>query len=146
MKWKPPLPWGEENKRLIKESVARILAEREEILFAYLFGSFVHDPRFHDLDVGIYLREDAYAFPGPEGTFDLEMAVGLELEKNLGYPADVKVLNRASVALCHAVTNGTVLFSRDEGQRLNWVEKTWDHYLDMRYFLRSSLFDLLGVE
>ena len=136
----------EESKQLIKESLTRILAGREEILFAYLFGSFVHDPGFHDLDVGIYLREDAFPFPGPRGAFDLEIAAGLDLEKNLGYPVDVKVLNQAPVALCHAATNGTVLFSRDEAQRLRWVDTPWDRYLDMRHFFRSSLLDLLDAK
>jgi predicted nucleotidyltransferase len=136
----------EGDKQPVLENITRILSKRQEILFAYLFGSFVHDTGFHDVDVGIYLREDVSPFPGPGETFALEVAVGLELEKNLGYPADVKVLNRAPVALCHAVTGGRVLLSRDETKRLSWVERTWSRYLDMRYFFRSSLLDLLGTE
>jgi len=136
----------DEEKLVIQERLAVILAGRQEILFAYLFGSFVHDPGFHDLDVGIFIREDAAALRSPDKTFDYEMDVGVILEKNLGYPVDVKGLNRAPVALCHAATDGRVLFSRDEATRLDWVERTWNRYLDMRYFIRSSLLDLLGTE
>ncbi|WP_353928638.1 hypothetical protein [Desulfofundulus kuznetsovii] len=37
-----------------------------------------------------------------------------------------------------------MLFSRDNEVRYEWVEKTWDVYLDMQYFLRNSLRDLLS--
>ncbi|MDA8337518.1 MAG: nucleotidyltransferase domain-containing protein [Peptococcaceae bacterium] len=137
---------GKEDRQRLQESLARLLAGRGEILFAYLFGSFVHDPGFHDLDAGIYLREDVLPSTSPDGTLGYETALGIDLEKNLGYPVDVKVLNHAPVALCHAVTNGLVLLSRNEEARFSWVEGTWDRYLDMRHFFRSSLLDLLGVE
>jgi len=135
----------EEDKRLIQESMACVLAGRQEILFAYLFGSFVHDPGFHDVDVGIYLREEDFAALRMRDAFDFETSLAVALEKTVPYPVDVKVLNQAPVALGHAVTNGRVLLSRDEATRLAWVEGIWGRYLDMAYFFRSSLLDLLGA-
>lgn len=135
-----------EDKQFIQEKTTRILTEYKEILFAYLFGSFVHDPGFHDLDIGIYLREDAFPSICPKGTLAFETSLGVVMEKDLGYPVDIKVLNEKPVAICHAVTNGRLLLSRDEPTRFNWVEKTWDRYLDMGHFFRTSLLDLLGTK
>jgi len=59
---------------------------------------------------------------------------------------DVKVLNYAPAPLCHSVSSGEVLFSRDEETRWDWMEKTWSIYLDMQCFLRNNLLDLLTYE
>lgn len=135
---------GKTEKALVLQRLAGFLSGYEEISFAYIFGSFVHDPGFHDLDIGVYLVGDAFDALYEKTAFDYEFQMGASLEKLLNYPVDVKVLNRASVPLCYAVTQGKLLFSRDEPARYAWVEKTWDYYLDMKYFLKSSLFDLLN--
>lgn len=136
---------GEKEKALVFRKLAGLLSGYDELLFAYIFGSFVHGPGFHDLDIGVYLAGDSYDSLCKKTAFDYELQMGADLEKFLPYPVDVKVLNRAPVPLCYAVTQGKLLFSRDEPARYAWVEKTWDYYLDMQYFLRSSLFDLLSV-
>jgi hypothetical protein len=51
------------------------------------------------------------------------------------------VLNHAPVPLCHSASGGEVIFSRNEELRYEWVEKTWDMYLDMQYFLWNNLLD-----
>jgi hypothetical protein len=79
-----------------------------------------------------------------EKALEYELSLGAELEREIHYPVDIKVLNYAPVTLCHSVTRGKVLFSRDNEVRYEWVEKTWDVYLDMQYFLRNSLRDLLS--
>lgn len=135
---------GEEEKALVLQRLAGFVSGYDEISFAYIFGSFVHDPGFHDLDIGVYLVGDIFYALYEKTTFDYEFQMGVSLEKLLNYPVDVKVLNRAPVPLCYAVTQGKLLFSRDEPARYAWVEKTWDYYLDMKYFLKSSLFDLLN--
>lgn len=137
---------GETEKALVLQKLTGFLTGYDEIVFAYIFGSFVHDPGFHDLDIGVYLAGDAHDALCKETAFDYELQMGADLEKFISYPVDIKVLNRAPVPLCYAATQGEVLMSRDEPARYAWVEKTWDFYLDMKYFLRTSLFDLLSVE
>lgn len=40
------------------DSLAASLAGREEIVFAYVHGSFLEDGPFRDLDIGVHVRED----------------------------------------------------------------------------------------
>ncbi|MGQ9825219.1 MAG: nucleotidyltransferase domain-containing protein [Desulfotomaculales bacterium] len=131
------------KREKITRQLKHLLAKRREIIFAYLFGSFLTDPCFRDLDIGIYLREETVP---RERALEYELSLGAELEQEIHYPVDVKVLNYAPVPLCHSVSGGEVIFSRNEGVRYDWVEKTWDMYLDMQYFLRNNLLDLLGPE
>ncbi|MCD6094662.1 nucleotidyltransferase domain-containing protein, partial [bacterium] len=44
------------SKKAVKEAIRAVLKNHEEILFAYLHGSFVKKDAFHDIDVAIYLE------------------------------------------------------------------------------------------
>lgn len=134
---------NEQNKMNIYGRLKQLLLERKEITFAYVFGSFVTDPFFRDIDIGVYLQEENIA---RVRALEYELALGAGLETEIHYPLDIKVLNHAPVPLCHSVSGGLLLFSRNEDLRYEWVEKTWDTYLDMEYFLRNNLWDLLLSE
>ncbi|OAT79386.1 nucleotidyltransferase domain-containing protein [Desulfotomaculum copahuensis] len=134
---------NEQEKTNISDRIKRLLIERKEISFAYLFGSFVTDPFFRDIDAGVYLQAENMS---PKQTLDYELSLGAGLEGEIHYPLDIKVLNYAPVPLCHSASSGVLLFSRNEDMRFEWVERTWDMYLDMEYFLRSNLRDLLLPE
>lgn len=130
----------EHERKEVARRLEQLLRAREEIIFAYLFGSFVADPSFRDVDVGVYVRG-----VGREEAFHYRLSLEAALETDIPFPVDVTVLNYASVPLCHSASDGNLLFSRDEGLRYAWVERTWDLYLDMLYFLRQSLWDLLST-
>lgn len=128
------------DRKKIYKKINQILLSRQEIIFAYAFGSFIADRSFHDIDIGVFIKKD---WLGKKLFLDYQISLEIELEKELPFPVDVKVLNEAPIPLCHSASDGRVLFSRDEDVRYDWVEKIWDTYLDMQYFLRNSLRDLL---
>ncbi len=44
------------KERLVTgDRIAACLAEQTEIMFAFLYGSFISEPLFRDIDVGIYV-------------------------------------------------------------------------------------------
>lgn len=129
------------ERKEICRKITQILSRRQEIIFAYAFGSFITDNSFHDIDIGIYIKE---GWLGKQSHLDYQISLEIELAKELPYLLiDMKVLNYAPVPLCHSASDGIVLFCCDEEVRYEWVEKIWDMYLDMQYFLRNSLRDLL---
>ncbi|MFZ5634093.1 MAG: nucleotidyltransferase domain-containing protein [Bacillota bacterium] len=131
------------DRKEICRKITQILFRRQEIIFAYVFGSFIADASFHDIDIGVFIKKD---WLGRQSFLDYQISLEIELEKELPFLTDVKVLNYAPIPLCHSASDGRVLFCRDEEVRYDWVEKIWDTYLDMQYFLRNSLRDLLVVE
>jgi predicted nucleotidyltransferase len=52
-------------KNIIVEKLTRCLSEKQEILFAYLLGTFITREDFKDIDVGIYLDPQKYPEPIP---------------------------------------------------------------------------------
>lgn len=53
-----------EEQQQLSDQLAGLLSKREEILFAYVYGSFLHGP-FRDVDIGVFLAD------GSSGVVDL---------------------------------------------------------------------------
>lgn len=125
----------EEAVRKLKEWLTPL----EEIVFAYLHGSFIKGGTFRDIDVAIFLRPDA---PAPSDDVEKEISLSLRLEKTLGLPADVKILNRAPLSFRYHASRGTLLLSRDESAREDFLNRTWSEYFDFAQRARIYQEDL----
>lgn len=127
-------------KDILSENLTRCLAEKEEILFAYLLGTFLTRNDFEDIDVGIYL--DPQKIPEID-TLRYELELTVEMEKHLKpgeifkryIPMDIKVINDAPVTFRYSVSAGKLLFSKDENIREEFVCRTWQEYFDFQYVL-----------
>ncbi|MCD6248375.1 MAG: hypothetical protein J7J17_02880 [Hadesarchaea archaeon] len=120
-----------EKLRIVDAVRGRLIGE-EGIIFAYLHGSFVELNRFKDVDVGVWVKADEDPF---RYAVDLAAKVGGEL----GLPLDIHVLNDSPLPFKHRVlTEGVLLFSRDEGLRLRLVEETARRYMDLKLFVATN--------
>lgn len=124
----------------IKNGLNFILSKREEITFAYLYGSFLSANWFRDIDIAVFVDEKRVS---KEESLEYGIALSLELEKELHLPVDVKLLNYAPLSFKYEVTKGEVIFSRDEEARFSFLEEIWHRYLDYapveREFIREML-------
>jgi predicted nucleotidyltransferase len=118
-------------------------------VYAYVYGSFVEDRPFRDVDVAVYLEGMAE----PEmGTYAIDLA--RELEKSLSVvlsgtetdrdgdrspPVDVRVLNKAPLGFRYHVFRGRLLVSRNEALRTQEVERTVSRYLDLKPLRQRAL-------
>jgi hypothetical protein len=129
---------SEEDKERLTQRLKDRLISREEILFAYMLGSFAEGRGFRDLDVAVWAEEVC-----EEGSWDYEAELSVDLTRKLGFPVDVKLLNFAPLGFKFNATRGKLLLSRDEELRLRFVEETWIDYMDFswlsRYMLKESL-------
>lgn len=130
-------------KRRLILRLRRLLAQRPEICFACLHGSFLQ-PRggFRDIDIGVWI--EASSVP-PEAALEYEWRESSHLERHVEYPIDLKVLNWASIGFNHAATGGLLLFAKDRALWYNFREATWNQYLDFSPLSTQMLFDLLGA-
>ncbi len=120
---------NEEERRKLIEDLRAKLEVYEDIVFAYVHGSFLRG-RFRDVDVAIWIRG------GKVEAFHYTVEVSSELSKE--FPVDLHVLNEAPVPFqYHVFTKGRLLFSRDERARSEAVDRALKVYLDFREFLRS---------
>lgn len=121
---------GAEQKDRIKSTIAEFLLGIEDIAFSYIFGSFMEDIAFHDIDLGIY-------FVGEDHLQMAETAIGLAvtLTRQTAYPVDVRVLNKAPVSFIYNVLRGELISEQNEDIRCEVMENTVRTYLDMKPIL-----------
>jgi len=95
-----------EEKILILNKLRDVLSKRSEIVLAIVFGSFLKDYPFRDIDIAIYTTGN----PDP---LDLKLELEEELEKVLNYPVDIAILNEAPPWFVKKVLKeGTLLFTK----------------------------------
>ena len=124
-----------EEKEKIKKNLIEIILNRDEVLFAYLHGSFLING-FNDIDLAFYVNAIV-------DILDYELTSSLEIEKHIHFPIDVKVLNPAPLGFKYEVTKGELLFSRDEEIRTDFIEKVWYQYLDFKPIEKEILMDMM---
>jgi len=114
------------DKAELLDRLAKMLDSADEIIFAYVHGSFVERDSFRDLDVAIWIKDRDKSF---YYTIDFSARIGVEV----GNPVDVQVLNEASLPFKYYVfTRGRLLLSKDEAVRLKTVDESIRQYLDLR--------------
>lgn len=120
----------------VKKKLIDTLRRHDEISFAYLHGSFGKFP-FRDIDIG------AYCLIPHDAVFDFELTIASQLETAARYPVDFRVLNYAPIGFQFSVIDeGSILFERDTGLRLNFIEETGLHYMDYFEFSNSYFREL----
>lgn len=123
-----------EKKQRVLERLASVIGQKNDILFAYTYGSFAEDLPFHDIDVGVYL---ANGEPASALHFALELAA--RLEQDVHFPVDVRILNFAPVLFLYHVFLGLVIFDRNDDFRADLAERTVQRYLDIKPFITRGI-------
>ena len=116
------------NKKAVLEKIENVIKNREEIIFAYIFGSFTGNEIFNDIDLAIYIDERNIL------TKDIfyEIELSNQVEESIKIPVDVIVLNRASDFILHRVLKGLLIKNSDDDMRINFITTHWKSYLDFK--------------
>ncbi|ACI18880.1 nucleotidyltransferase domain-containing protein [Dictyoglomus thermophilum] len=130
-----------ERKRIIDE-IRKILQEEENIIFAYLYGSFLNALSFRDIDIGIYLNKI-----DEKNIEELELKMIKEISKKINLPfeiIDLRVLNYAKNSFLNNIfRTGLLLFTRDEKFLTDLIETTSLEAISNEYISYLSLKELL---
>ena len=113
------------------DSVRRVLDAHAEVRLAYVFGSAGRGqarPR-SDVDVAVLFAK--------QPSFEVIDRLVAELERATGRRVDLVDLRRAPPLLAHEVVSaGTLLVSRDDGERLDFETKAVLRFLDTAHLRR----------
>ena len=129
-----------EKDALIK-NLSNLLGREDQILFAYLHGSFVTDEPFNDLDIAIYCKEK----PAVE-MLDYELILEEKLERQLKIPVDLKTLNNAPVSFCYMVLKkGIIIVVNDDKRRVGFEMRTYSKYFDFQPYRQRYLQEVINA-
>lgn len=136
------LSMSQNDRQKIAEKIKKILFSEKEVVFAYVFGSFLDSPSFRDIDVGIYINNIA-----KENVFDKELEMAKKISEACGLSVDyidVKILNFApSHFLNNIFKNGTLIFYKNKKRLSDRIEETSLNAIANEYFAYQSLKELV---
>ena len=122
------------QKESILEDIASSLKRHDEIVLAYVFGSFIHCDTFSDIDIAVLTDEDI------DSCLDFEFNLEIEIEDIVNYPMDVRVINNAPLSFCHnVIRHGRVILERDADMRSDFMGRILKEYFDFAPFRRRYL-------
>jgi predicted nucleotidyltransferase len=128
------------TKHKIREQIEKEINSREEIIFAYIFGSFAEIERissFNDIDIAIYVDDK-------NETNDVFYEINLSniLEEIIKIPIDIVRLNNASDVLIYRATQGILIKNIDDNLRINFITTSWKKYWDFQKLIKEHMLEL----
>lgn len=112
----------------------------EEVIFVYLFGSFIAERPFSDIDLGVFTNREL------NKPLDYELDLEGKLERVAKYPVDVRVLNQAPLSFCcNVIRYGKLLVDRNRNLRADFESKALRQYFDFAPFRRRYLAEVMDA-
>jgi len=134
-------PPPDDEKNRVLETVRSTLEKNPPILFAYVFGSFVTEDHYKDIDIGIFLKGDTVDSP-----LKLELRLESEIQEAVRIPADVRVLNKSPLGFVYnALKSGVLLLDRDEAARADFEGLTYKRYFDFQHLRKEYLREIINA-
>jgi len=114
------------NKKEIIQIIRKKLSQKKEIIFAYIYGSFVEGASFRDIDVAIYVNPLMI-----KDFLDYSIKLSFELERTIpAYVFDVRVINNTNFNFIYHVIQGRLIIDKNELLRINFVSYNLRRYFD----------------
>ncbi|PMQ00882.1 MAG: nucleotidyltransferase [Dictyoglomus sp. NZ13-RE01] len=122
-------------KDKIIEIVKKELEKRENIIFAYIFGSFVNSEKYNDIDVAIYVSDF-----DREKVLEIEFELEKILEDKIKKPFDVRIINEAPLGFVYNVLiNKIIIVDKDSLLRSDFESLTFRKYFDYKHLIDEYL-------
>jgi predicted nucleotidyltransferase len=123
------------NHAIVQQLRAAFDPADADLVCVYLYGSLARGQGHQESDVDIAVL---YATDPPLTLDGLGVELGTALERHLGRPVDLVVLNRAPVDLIHRVLrDGILLYERDPAARIRFEVQARNAYFDLLPYLRQ---------
>lgn len=123
------------------EDIKDILFSKDEIIFAYLFGSSIKADNPNDIDIGIFVDEKKVS---AKDAFDYALRLSVELSYKFGKEIDVVIMNYAPLGLLKNIIQGKVLLSKNVKIKDEFIEKIIREYMDYYYYSKELLKEVLS--
>jgi uncharacterized protein len=123
-----------EKEKIIQVISSHFFQQYDDIISVYIFGSFISERQFSDIDIGIITAMDL------SKPLDFELNLENRLEKLIKYPVDVRILNRAPISFSQNVfRTGRVIIDKNPNLRADFQGRILKQYFDFSPFRQKYL-------
>lgn len=131
----------EPEKQLIIERISSQLKEYRNIIFAYMFGSFVSQKKFSDIDIGIFVSHESNT-----NSLNFELKIEKKIQSLVHLPVDVRVVNNAPLSFVyHVIKEGILIKDEAPSQRADFEGLIFKKYLDWAFFRKQYLKEVINA-
>jgi len=120
--------------------ISSCLQQYGEIFAAYIFGSFISDKSFADIDLGILTQRK------PDNLIEYEVGLEIKLDRLVKFETDVRVLNNAPLSFVQNVLrHGQLIIDINPNRRADFENNVLKKYFDFSRFRRRYLEDVIDA-
>ena len=132
-------------KKSIENKISEFLQSKQEISFAYIFGSFVQRAQYHDIDIAVYLSDDFNKNDLKKFPYGYESSIAAALTNLLHTDKiDIVVLNTAPLLITNRIINtGKLLFDKNKFNRIAFENNSRKMFIDNENFRKIRTYYLL---
>jgi len=129
-----------EKEKIVEAIVSYLLKQYDEFIAVYIFGSFISERSFSDIDIGIILAKDL------SHPFDFELNLENRLEEIVKYPVDVRILDRAPISFSQNVfRTGRIIIDKEPNIRADFEGRILKQYFDFSPFQKRYLQEVINA-
>lgn len=130
------------KREKITTILTKVLNSEECVTFAYLYGSFVTDNFFRDIDIFVYINkdEDFFVYPAnvKEKLFDAVAKLGIDTFVVDSF--DVRIINDAPYdIMIDILREGRLVVDKEPDIRKDYIERISDEYR-VNYFILDEAY------
>jgi predicted nucleotidyltransferase len=126
------------EKDKIINVITNVLLENNNIIFAYIFGSFILKDNFKDIDIGIYISDIKKI-----NILNLEFEIEKKLEDLLRQTFDVRAINKAPISFVYNILkNKKIIIDKDSSLRADFENIIYKDYFDLQYLHNEYLLEI----
>lgn len=118
------------------EIIREVTESDPEVLFAYLYGSFIYSSNHigSDIDLAIYLKpSDIKEYIKKEGELTSSLITKLRADK-----IDLRILNVLPFRLQYNILKeGVLIFVRDEAERVDFDTRIMNRFFELKPYLQE---------
>lgn len=125
---------NQQKSEIIEKITSFLEKYRKDLIATYIFGSFITEGYFSDIDIALLTREN------PTSPLDFELMIEASIENIVKYPVDIRVINQAPLSFCQNVIKcGKVIMETDPDIRADFQGQMLKKYFDFARFHRQYL-------
>lgn len=132
---------SEKEKNLIIKKLSAEIKKDKNIKFAYIFGSFVTEKEFADIDLGVYVDEN-----NVQDYLSFELKLEEKLKFITKQTIDVRVINCAPISFAYQVIKeGILILDKDVSQREDFQGLVFKKYFDFIHLRQEYLKEVINA-
>lgn len=141
MENKSPYTMSKTERDAITSIISDILKADDRTIFSYLYGTFITDGFFNDIDIFVFIRkvEDPYVYSVSikEKLFDAVIKAGFDVAID---DFDVRVINDSPYDfVINLLCDGILIADKDPEFRKDYIEHISDEYR-VNYFILDEAY------